>query len=90
MARKTKNSTVKVVIEMDSMWIFWPVDREIGAGEDATMEISKELFDSYTKVQAEFNKLNEQIEQLYRIQTGKQPWANTNVEVPKHEIIKGK
>ncbi len=75
---------------MDESFVFYMDDHENPAYpstnlEGATMEVPNEFYDKYFKAFRAFYELNAQVEQLYRIQLGKEPWAL--VPIPAHRII---
>lgn len=83
----------QVRIDMDAVNIFWLLDpgsqRHFGTTQlPASLEISQNLYDEYKEVAKRFFELNEQLEQLYRVQQNMTPWQVP--PVPDHRIINDK
>lgn len=79
---------VEVFIEMDRGYcVFFPIPR--GTESDTrsgSMEIPQELFDRHAAALQEYAAVSEQLEQLFRIQQGMNPYQNT--PIPEHTILK--
>ena len=79
--------SVKVFIEMDEGWSWWPV----ASGSDnffgdvpPTLEISDELLEEFKSVESRWYDLQAKLEQLYRIQEGLEPF---NMPIPEHKVL---
>jgi transcriptional regulator of NAD metabolism len=76
---------VKVNIQMEDAWQFWPVNEYGRSQGPLTMEIDAELFDRFTKAREAYDEVNQLMEQLYRVQEGLKPWQS--VGVPEHTLL---
>lgn len=77
---------MKVVIEMDDGWRWWPVDEENPGWNridralktrKAAVEVDPEWFAQYQRVNAQYYKMQEQLEHLYRHQEGLEPFLQS-------------
>jgi hypothetical protein len=85
---------MKVVIEMDEGWRWWPIDEQNPGWyridtkiEDrkVAIEITEEMYERYKRVSAEYFEIQEQMEHLYRHQQGYYP----HLQSPFHPDHKG-
>jgi hypothetical protein len=77
--------TVRVLIEIDEGFRFWPVLEENLRWSAPTLEIDKALYDEYETAQNMMRKVQDKIEQLYRVQRNLVP--HNEPEVPQHKVI---
>lgn len=82
----------KIRIEMDESFRWWPVTEEENQWRTGgrvfvpTFEIDETFLAKYRALHREYQDLQEQFEQLYRIERGLDPWPN--VEIPNHTTLK--
>lgn len=92
---------VKVRIDMDEGWRWWPVTEakrdahELAMGlepdlarairQPMTLEVDKELLDRYEAAYAQMRPLQEALENLYRVQQGLIPWPDQ--PTPDHTLL---
>lgn len=89
---------MKVYIDMDSGFRWWPVSATrdlsylpeeyhqcIREREKPTMEVPDELVAEYTRISTEYSLMQEKLEQLYRIQRSLDPWPNT--PIPDYKLL---
>lgn len=79
-----------VRIQMDDTFVFYMDDHDFPTypstdSEGPTIKVPEEFYDRYIKTIRAFYDMNAQIEQLYRIQLGKEPWPTA--VIPEHEVI---
>ena len=85
-----------VVVDMDRDWVW----RLLGASQSnevarqVALELAKvklqvplELVNRYERVAQEWFELQQELEQLYRVQQGLKPWSNP--PIPPHEVQHG-
>jgi hypothetical protein len=91
-------SKVKIRIDMDEGWRWWPVteakrdayETAMGLEPDLTklirkpmtLTVDQALVDRYEAAYQEYRTLQEQLEQLYRVQEGIEPWEDA--PIPQH------
>lgn len=77
---------MKVVIEMEQGWHWWPIDEAdpgpllLGVSKtwgQRSIEIDQEVFERYKRVSAEHQQLQELFEHLYRHQQGLEPFLQS-------------
>lgn len=78
----------QIQLQMDQAFHWWPVV-EPEAGKDRDMrgwammfEVDQSLIDRYQAARREYEAVQQQLEQLYRIGNGLDPWPG--VEIPNH------
>jgi len=88
---------VKVRIEMDQMFHWWPLNADqmaeryemvgmpVPLRRSPTLEVDAELFNEYEAMRSKYYELQEKLEQLYRVQEGLEPW--TSCPVPDYTKI---
>jgi hypothetical protein len=95
-------SMIKIRIEMDEGWVWWPVtetqraEYEKAMGFDAalslatrrplTMEVDQDFITRYEAVYAAYREMRGALEQLYRVQEGLAPWDTPGVI--EHTLLK--
>jgi hypothetical protein len=80
---------VKVYIEMDQGWDWWPVTEQDPMRpwmKPMSMEIPDALLQEYHTTFKAFQAVQEKLETLYRIQEKLKP--HPNQVVPKHKLLK--
>lgn len=82
-----RKEMIEVFIDMDTTWAFIPFPRNTESdSRSGSMEISRDLFDRYDAALHEYQQVTAEIEQLYRVQQGLQPFSSPLV--PDHKILK--
>jgi hypothetical protein len=94
----------KVRIEMDEGWRWWPITEamrdayETAMGfepdlarqlrQPMTLDVDQDLIDRYTTAYVAYRELQDQLEQLYRVQQGIDPWPEQ--AIPEYKVLEPK
>ena len=78
---------IKVHIEMDQVFNWWPISEQAldSTSSAPTMMVDEEWFNKFNAVSAAARELQQEVEQLFRLQQGMRPL--TNATIPNHKMI---
>jgi len=80
---------MKIHIQLDQGWQFaiqsLDCDPDRSSEDKHMLEVDQAFIEEYCEACDRYDKLKDQVEQLYRVQQGLKPWATP--AVPPHEII---
>jgi hypothetical protein len=83
---------VKVYIEIDEGWRWWPVTEQDPVHQygpkSMSMEVPQELLTEYNIANTLYQNVQEKLEALYRVQEGMNP--HPNQVVPEYTLLKEK
>lgn len=83
-------TTVKIHVDMDESWLFWPVyegcqQYRWSLPKTPTLEVPVALVEEYERASAAYFSIRDKMEALYRVQQGLPP--HPNMIVPEHKIL---
>lgn len=75
----------RVYIEMEQGWNWWPVlETDISSlRKKSTFDVDPALIEQYRAAVAEYDRIQQLFEQLYRIQQGLDPWPGQEIPLYK-------